>query len=379
MTILFPTASYFPSQLGGPSNTIYWHCCALKKRGINTIITTTSWGILEKHKIGLNTWITNESGKVYYSSLWFGIPINQIFQTLRLIPKADVIQLSSIFYYPSLIFAIWGLICKKKIVWSPRGEFEKSALFFGKAKKEIYLKLLKIIYNKNITFHATSISEQGSIQKMMNEKANVICLPNYLPTSVPLRIEKNNNKAYFLYIGRIHPIKGLENLIKALEDNSTFLHSELQFLIYGKPQNILEEEHLLELTKLVESYNLSQKIVFKGYVEGQEKNQLYANAYFFILPSFSENFGNVVVEALSQGTPVITTKGTPWEVLDEKKAGFWVSNDIENLSEAITLALDLEEDIYQKFRINALDLVKNSFSIENNIQKWVDIYQELLN
>ena len=74
-------------------------------------------------------------------------------------------------------------------------------------------------------------------------------------------------------------------------------------------------------------------------MEGEEKYKLYANAYFSILVSHSENFGNVVIEALSQGTPVIASKGTPWEQLAEK-AGFWIDNDENSIACCIDISIE---------------------------------------
>ena len=60
-----------------------------------------------------------------------------------------------------------------------------------------------------------------------------------------------------------------------------------------------------------------------SHVEGFAKEELYRRADFFVLPTFSENFGSVVAEALGYGVPVITTKGAPWEDLLNHKCGWW--------------------------------------------------------
>ena len=98
-----------------------------------------------------------------------------------------------------------------------------------------------------------------------------------------------------------------------------------------------------------------------------------------ILPSHSENFGNVVVEALAQKTPVIASKGTPWEILEQHNAGFWVENSPLGLATAIDRLLDLDETTYQNMCNNALELVSAEFEVNRNIDKWINAYQKVLN
>ncbi|MBK8389049.1 MAG: glycosyltransferase family 4 protein, partial [Saprospiraceae bacterium] len=107
-----------------------------------------------------------------------------------------------------------------------------------------------------------------------------------------------------------------------ISNSKYFQKLSYKLIIAGNNTNL----YFKELEELVEKLNLSKSIEFIGEVMGEEKENLLAKSYFLILPSDSENFGNVVIEALAQGTPVITTKGTPWEVLEKRNAGFWVEN-----------------------------------------------------
>ncbi|MPM34023.1 hypothetical protein SDC9_80604 [bioreactor metagenome] len=88
--------------------------------------------------------------------------------------------------------------------------------------------------------------------------------------------------------------------------------------------------------------------------------------------SHSENFGNVVIESLSQGTPVVTSHGTPWAVLEEFGAGYWIDNNVENISNYIEKIMNLSEADYYKLRENAKKLSK-TFDVYSNIDKWLRI------
>ena len=111
---------------------------------------------------------------------------------------------------------------------------------------------------------------------------------------------------------------------------------------------------------------------FLGLVTGTEKDRLYAGAKCLLLMSKSENFGNVIVEALSQGTPAIASKGTPWQQLDEKRAGWWIDAKAECVGETVEKLLKLDESAYRGMRESAYALSRE-FDIFTNIGKWVEI------
>ena len=141
MKVLFPIGTIFPSQQGGPSNTVYWMAKALNTpEGINervdVTIISTNLGI-DLNTITSNKWMDTNYGRVIYTSEWFhSLPLRLIFLSLKKMKKADIIHLTSIFYPPSWILAPIALLQGKKIVWSVRGNFEESALKISSWKKK---------------------------------------------------------------------------------------------------------------------------------------------------------------------------------------------------------------------------------------------------
>src|SRR5262249_43348686 len=131
------------------------------------------------------------------------------------------------------------------------------------------------------------------------------------------------------------------------------------------------------IRKLVSEKNLDQKVIFVGHVEGQEKQELFANAYFTIVPSHSESFGIVVLESLAQNTPVVASRGSPWEVLEKEKIGFWTDNSPEMLARAIDRAVLMEKVEYAGYRERGRDFVTGNFDISENIDKWLEVYSGL--
>jgi glycosyltransferase involved in cell wall biosynthesis len=134
-----------------------------------------------------------------------------------------------------------------------------------------------------------------------------------------------------LFLGRLHPIKGLANLVAAcrllVERGERRFH--LTIAGGGDPAFVSE------LERAVLSGALDDRVTFAGEVPPSEKARWFAAADLFVMPSFTENFGLAIAEALAHGVPVVAGRGTPWERLVDQDAGLWVPNDPESLADAI--------------------------------------------
>ena len=97
--------------------------------------------------------------------------------------------------------------------------------------------------------------------------------------------------------------------------------------------------HRRELELLADSLGIRDSVEFRGPAYEAEKWSLLANADLFVLPSFTENFGIVVAEAMAAGVPVITTTGTPWSMLQEHAVGWWVAPTVPAITIALRAAL----------------------------------------
>jgi glycosyltransferase involved in cell wall biosynthesis len=95
------------------------------------------------------------------------------------------------------------------------------------------------------------------------------------------------------------------------------------------------------LIRLVEDQQIP-RVHFEEAQYGEAKAATYAGADLFILPSFSENFGMTVAEALAHACPVIATNGAPWKGLTEHGCGWWVDPTIDGLARAMSEAMSLD-------------------------------------
>ncbi len=217
-------------------------------------------------------------------------------------------------------------------VVSPRGCFTEYAMTIGSKIKHIFWPLVqKPALNKVSLFHATAESEYADIRRMDFHQPvavipNGIDLPEFLP-------KKPKDSRTLLFLGRIHPNKGLDMLFSAwkeVQDRFTDWH----LCIVGPD----ESAYSSQMQKQANDLSL-KRIEFAGPLYGDRKWQAYADADLFILPSYSENFGMAVAEALAAGTPAIVTKGAPWGGLEKNKAGWWIDIGLDPLVTCLEDAL----------------------------------------
>lgn len=369
MHVLIPTGLFYPSKLGGPANTLYWLARALVSKRVRvTVISTTNH--IEEGLVVFDEWTEIDNIRVRYCTAKSKLSFRVIFHSVKALLKSDVILLSSIFYVPSFFIALFAVLTSKKIIWSPRGELFDTAIN-GSKSKLLYIKLLKSLFSKKIIFHATSTEEKNVIHKCFGDSVKTIVIPNYME----LHEKKNrlvNADKYFLYVGRVAPIKALDNLLLGFAKSDSFMNSDYKLLIAGGVEKQFEEYYNQLIQILFENAALKEKVVFLGNVEGEQKFQLYADAHYSILVSHSENFGNVVIEALSQGTPVIASRGTPWKELDDNKAGLWIDNTESDIAKTIDQVLATDEEEYFQVRDNAYKLALE-FDVYSNINNWINV------
>lgn len=362
-----PLGLFYPSRLGGPSKTLYWLAKALVSKGVRVSVVSTN-NHIEDGLVEFDKWIEIDKIRVRYCKTKSKLPLKIVFHSVKELLNCDVVLLSSFFFMPSFFIALFAALTSKKIIWSSRGELFNSAINGSKIKL-VYIKLLKILFSKRVVFHATSKEENNVIKKHLGRSTRTIIIPNYMELhEKKVRLETAGK--YFLYVGRIAPLKALDNLLLGLAKSDSFMNSDYKLLIAGgvEKQFVGYYNQLNQI--LLDNEALKEKVVFLGNIEGDKKFQLYADAYYSILVSHSENFGNVVIESLSQGTPVIASTGTPWQQLAANNAGLWISNNENEIAKSIDDVLAMEEEEYQRTRANAYKLAME-FDVYANIDNWI--------
>lgn len=365
MNLLISTTLFYPSHFGGTAVMLYWVSKALVKAGVNVTVITTDRHI-EIGQVEPDKWSDVEGIKARYCSSKGAMLAKEFWHTWKEIKDNDTVMLCSMFQRQILLVAFMAKWRRKRILWSPHGELMGPALG-GSRMKRLYIAIVRRCFGRYVTFHATSEEESKALFSAMGKEAKVVLIPNYF--ELPDQLEREATaEPYLLYVGRVTPIKALDRLVLGLTQSKLYMDSGYKLIIVGPNQNNYQNE----LERIIKENELVGRVEFVGPVYGKKKFQLYANARFSCLLSHSENFGNVVIEALSQGTPVIASKGTPWQVLDETGSGYWIDNSPENISRCVDAALSLSDKEYAQMRSNARELA-NSFDVEQNVGKWVEV------
>lgn len=368
MKWLISTGAFYPSTLGGPANTLYWLSKGLVSIGDTVYVVTTDDNIFDSN-IKTDQWINKSNINIRYCSSLHFATLKMIWHSWKVMKDVEIVMISDLFQPQVLFTALLSILKNKKIIWSIRGELFPNALNKSRLKS-LYISLVKRIINHNVCFHATSVEERDEVLHYFGKESKCIIIPNYI--EMPAYYGRTiQNPPYFLYLGRIAPIKALEKLIEGSALSKSFTNSNYIFKIVGGVEKQFYE-YYERLCRLIKEKNLDNKIIFTGAISGDEKYKMFANAHAMFLVSYSENFGNVVIESLSQGTPVVASKGTPWSQLDDKSSGFWIENAPQEIATAIDTFINMAESDYINMRACAKKF-SDEYDVYKNINKWHNV------
>lgn len=232
-------------------------------------------------------------------------------------------------------------------------------MLYPDALKRSYWKKwpLKVLhFNKDIMqatcIHATCNKEAEFIRQF-GYKGNIAVIPNpcFIPDFADELYAKKCNlfmgcslPKNFGFLGRLHPIKKIENLLYGFQkilSVDTTVSPASQLIIMGKGDNAYEQFLCSEVKRL----GLGNRVKFLGFVSGREKYEALAGLAALFVPSDFENFGMIVTEALSVGTPVMASLGTPWEELNRERCGWWVDRSVDSVANVMreVLAMPIEQ------------------------------------
>ena len=252
---------------------------------------------------------------------------------------------------------------KKKIYWNI---FEKKNL---QKAKFVLLNSIKEKKQINNTFVKTNgikfkLINYGIYTKDINFKKSKLKFYS--------KFKFLKNYKLIVYIGRIHPKKGLDILIDAFEkiDNKRYI-----LLIAGDINN----KYAKALIQKVKNKNNSKKIIFANFLKGEIKWGAISNAASTILPSHGENFGVSIAESLLAGTPVICSNkvGTSKQI-KESNAGIIVKNNKLSLYQGIMKFINLSQKQKEKLSKNSITCFNKNFNIKIN-HNFSDFLKKIIN
>ena len=261
---------------------------------------------------------------------------------------------------------------KAKYIQSPRNALSPYYLNEISLSKSFFWSIFQRKALQNVDcFHATCEAEFAAIRNA-GFKQPIAIIPNGV--EVPEIV--NNKRVYenniMTYLARLHPEKGIEEMMKAWQlVQDRFPRWKLQ--IYGPGS----KKYINRLLLLAEELKL-KNIHFLGPVYGDFKYKAYMLSDVYILPSPSENFGMTIAEALICGTPVISTKGSPWQGLAFNNAGWWVDFNIPSIAKAMQDSMSLSSEKRNIMGKRGREWVKKDFSIDKVSSDYLILYRWLL-
>lgn len=267
----------------------------------------------------------------------------------------------------------WAQRMGYKVVLSPHGMLEPWIMARNYWTKKLPAMLLyqKSAIVKADYLHATAASEKNNLLAL-GYNSNIAIVPNGIETEALLPKTEWRAVKRVLFLSRVHPKKGLELLIDAVSHIDA---SGVEFIIAGEG----DAEYINQLQTKIANKGLSSSIKIIGGVYGNAKWELYRDADLFVLPTYSENFGIVVAEALYTGLPVITTTGTPWEELNSEGCGWWIELSVENLVQTLKVAFALDKENLQTMGLKGRRLVEDRYDITKVAKDMKQLYEQILN
>ncbi|APR80068.1 Glycosyltransferase [Minicystis rosea] len=335
MKVAHVTPSYHPAYVyGGPPESAHQLSRHLAQGGCEVrVLTTNANGPKLTVDVDTTRAIEMEPGlRVRYCPR--RLPDSVAPSLLALLPEhvawCDVVHLNAVYNFTTFPALIAAKAANKPVVWSARGALSRWKETRRAGAKEVWEHACRLLAPRRTVLHVTSESEETQAAARMKGMRTAL-IPNgvEVPREAPRPAPSETLR--ILYLGRLHPIKGLDNLVAAC--GALLRRGERRFslTLAGSGDPAYEET----LRRAVREHAAEAHVTFLGEAKPSAKGGLFANADLFVMPSFTENFGLAIAEALAHGVPVIAGKGTPWSGLESNDVGRWTPNDPESLADAI--------------------------------------------
>ncbi|MEL7036245.1 MAG: hormogonium polysaccharide biosynthesis glycosyltransferase HpsP [Cyanobacteria bacterium J06592_8] len=368
---------------GGPSQMVRGLSAALAAQGVDlTILTTDSNGDVGQPPLDvpLNQPVAEEGYTVRYfrcspfRRYKFSLQLlNWLWQNAR---EFDLAHIHALFSPVSSASAAIARSRQLPYILRPLGTLDPTDLQKKKQLKRIYASLLE---RPNIA-GAAAIHFTSELEATTSERFGVSTRDLVIPLGVNPPIEMNdttepNHPPVILFMSRIEPKKGLDILIPALEQLLT-AGCQFQFVLAGS--NPQDPAYETQIQNQIQASPLGECTTITGFVTGERKAKLLQTADLFVLPSYYENFGIAVAEALVVGVPVVISNGVQiWEQVKQAEAGWVGSCEVSEIASLIESALQNQAE-RQRRGENARKLATERYSWDAIATTTIQAYQQIL-
>ncbi|WP_026898999.1 XrtY-associated glycosyltransferase XYAG1 [Daejeonella oryzae] len=387
MKIFHINASYKPAYIyGGPTMSVSKLCEELIREGTDVeVLTTTANGQTELDvKPGLKI-IVDGVPVTYFKRLTKdhshfspGLLLN-LWKVLREKSRGkgkssdNIVHVHAWWNLVSVGSCVLAVLLSKPVILSPRGTLSNYS--FGNRKsfvKSLFHRIIGKSLLKQCHFHVSTEKEKQDILNIVSPKS-IHVIPNFVKLDFTLRqVETSNQEpAIFqlIFLSRIEEKKGLDILFKALHD----LPFSWQLTIAGTGRS----DYITYLQELAFQLKITDRISWIGLQDHQQKFQLLADHDLMILPSHDESFGNVVIESLSVGTPVLVSSKVGLATYIEENNFGWVSpaSDVQFRKSIIQANADVSRR--QKIRQQAPTQIIKDYDDQLLLDRYISLYDQI--
>ncbi len=387
MNVLHIIPTYIPASLAsGPIQSIHSLNSALVKLGVTVTVYTSNRDGDTILDVPIGKEVIVDGVRVYYFPITFS-PWSYSRQLERALQRNvkdfDVIHISSIFLSFLTLGAHYARKYNVPYIVTSHGMLMRIPLKSKSFKKRIYLSLIE---KKNLAYaaalHFTTKSEKEEYLATGLPWKRILVVPHSIPLTASMVLPPTNffrkkflipsDKKIIFFLGRLNWIKGFDTLIPAFSE--VVKQEPKAALVIAGPDGGYEKE----IDFLISTFDLQKKVFFTGELDSQEKTAVLRESVFLVLPSYSENFGIVAIEAMAEGIPVVLTEGvgisSSVSLFD---AGLIVKKNIEQLSGAM-LSILSNPARANEMGMNGKRFVESEFSPKKIALAIKTEYEEIL-
>jgi glycosyltransferase involved in cell wall biosynthesis len=282
------------------------------------------------------------------------------FELLRSVDQNTVLYLNSYFsrcFSILAMFMCWLGLCRpREVVLAPRGEFSSGALAIKKRRKLVYITLSRWLgIHKHLRWHASSEFEAADIRKCYSNPHNIgIALDiatvlniSAAPCPYAQHRRKKTGELRVVFLSRISRMKNLSSALKMLDG----VLGDVLFDIYGPAE---DASYWGECQKLISALPANVRVEYRGRIEHEKIDQVFAEHDLFLLPTLGENYGHVICESLLAGCPVLISNQTPWRDLEKHGAGWAIPlEDVEHFRAILQQCVDADGEWFAALSASA--------------------------
>lgn len=290
---------------------------------------------------------------------------------LERLERPEVCHIHGLWQYPNHATCVYARRHGIPYLVSPRGMLYPQ----GIKDHSKYLKYLALLLwqkkdlSRAACLHATC-REEMQVFRNMGLKNPIAVIPNAVDLSGGITPPSPPCDRFCVgYLGRLHPIKRVEKLIRAFA-SAALPDSEL--LIIGDGDEGYKRFLHDECARLC-----VENVEFVGFLHGEEKRAALRRMSLLVVPSHFESFCNVVIEALAEGIPVAASRGTPWRELEQHHCGWWIDNSADEIARILKAACSLSAEERIAMGEAGQKLLLERYSVERTTEQWRAVYRWL--